>query len=53
VVSVNPARTESIAFHGDETTAAVTWKDRERISVNEAVIRLYLTDAFLYGFDLR
>ena len=37
----------------DRTSCAITWKDHERIHVDNALIRLYLTDAFLYGFDLR
>ncbi|MFH0964573.1 MAG: hypothetical protein V2A58_11265 [Planctomycetota bacterium] len=46
-------RAECNAFHGDEACAPLTWNDRSRVSVETSLLRIYLTDAFLYGFEWR
>ncbi|MFH0964260.1 MAG: hypothetical protein V2A58_09640 [Planctomycetota bacterium] len=45
------SRRDCNAFRGDEKRAALTWGDRSRAAVASASVRLFLSDAFLYGFE--
>ena len=47
------SRDDCNPFRGDDTCAALTWKDHSKASVEEANLRIILTDAFLYGFEWR
>ena len=47
------ARADCNAFRGDEKCVPLTWKGRATASVDSALLKIILTDAFLYGFEWR
>jgi len=47
------SRADCNAFQGDDKCAGLTWKDRSRVTPDKALLRIYLTDARLYGFAWR
>ena len=47
------ARTDCNAFQGDEKCVPLTWADRSHVAVENAHVRIILTDARLYGFAWR
>ena len=46
-------RDECRPVDGDELCTPLTWKEHETADCKNAMLRIYLTDAKLYGYDWR